>query len=286
MTIYNCERGGECSYFCTMKGILFFLVLCALPVNSTQSFAQNNQDVSNLLPKRIKSYKDIGLKLIFVDSEFNDEGTRLRVEKGKKIIFDGNFIRISGNPDVFKFDSLKAVFLFTLWSNGAHCCRTIITAIYDGVSFRFADTLFLSDGYYKLKDLDSDGVKEILADIDRFPYRWTSFSGSDYDLTILKIDSVTGKLTDVTAKYPDRVMKYVRSYQKAIRASNRDTLYDAQRRSNIAKQELACLLYAYISLGKEAEGWEILRKQYPYKDSKEYFKELKEIIAKGPYKFF
>jgi hypothetical protein len=272
-----------------MKQFLFFLLHLTIffgSVVSNSAVAQNTQDVSTLLPKRVKSYKDIGLKMIFVDSEFNDEGTRLRVQQEKKIIFDGNFIRIKNNPDVVRFDSLKRVFLFTLWSNGAHCCRTIISAIYDGVSFRLADTLFLSDGSYKLKDLDSDGIKEILAEIDRFPYQWTSFAESDCNLAILKVDSVTGKLIDVTSKYPNRVMKYIRSYQKRIHELNRDTMMHEDQKAGDIKQELACLLAAYISLGKDSEGWGIVRKQYSKPDRKKYFKELEKVIAKGWYSKF
>ena len=49
------------------------------------------------------------------------------------------------------------------------------------------------------------------------------------------------------------------------------------------QEELACLLMAYISLGKESEGWEVLRKEYRYKDRNKYFKELKEEVDKDRY---
>jgi hypothetical protein len=250
---------------------------------SEESFGQNEKAVESLLKKRMKNYKDIGLKMIFIDSEFNSEGTRLRIQQGKNILFDGNFIRIEANPDVFRIDSQRRVFLFTVAENAWHVYRTFISAMYDGKTFRLTDTLQYANGTYKLKDLDSDGVKEILLRIDYFPYRWTSFSGTDYDLAILKIDSQTGRLIDVSAKYPERIMKYVKSYLSYIRKEQRDTSIPQGLIPEIKREELACLLMAYISLGKESEGWEVIRKEYQYKDKNKYFKELKEEVDKGRY---
>ena len=272
--------------FMTKRNPHLFLLLTVLfgITISTRSFSQNNKEAESLLQKRVKNYKDIGLKMIFVDSTYDPTaGTHLTVQKGKEIIFRGDFINIEQNPVVFAFDTLRRVFLFTVAENAWHVYRTFISAIYDGKTFRLADTLHYANGSYTLKDLDSDRVKEILLRVDYFPYRWTSFSGTDYDLVILKIDSMSGRLIDVSAKYPGRIMKYVKSYLSYIRKEIRDTSMPRDLIPDVRQEELACLLMAYISLGKESEGWDVVRKEYRYKDKNRYFKELKEEVDKGRY---
>ncbi|MFI5263895.1 MAG: hypothetical protein ACHQM6_05215 [Candidatus Kapaibacterium sp.] len=265
--------------------LLLFLYSCLCTIFMTlPAFARNSIKTDPHIHKRIKEYRNIGLKMTFIDSSFElFQGTHLTVEKNNDVIFEGNLRQIEKDPDIITLGPVYRAFLFT--TREGNRARTLVIALYDGKEFHVVDKVFLSQGSYKLKDLDSDGVKEILVETDFFPCQWTSCSNIVYDLAILKIDSVYGGITDVTSKYPDRVMKYIRSYQKKIREIQKNNMEDSLLKSGQIKQQLACLLVAYISLGKESEGWDILRKQYNYSDKEKYFKELEGEIARHTYMY-
>ncbi|MFI5201418.1 MAG: hypothetical protein ACHQNE_03430 [Candidatus Kapaibacterium sp.] len=275
----------------------------------------NAQD-SEPLSYQHYNFKKARVAFTLIDSGYPN-GMRMIVKREKMVIFRGNFMRVSEKPKYVPLDSTTNAFLFTESSGGMHCCATLYLAISDSTGFRMADTIFLRDGDYKLRDLDGDGKPEVLATIDYFPYSWTSFSGSDYDLSIYSI--TRSGLREVTRNYPDGIERMIRGYMKIIHEvkpkitkeeieeaakgdeSGMDIPSDnmgqykpeieiSQKEASLQfdmdpeyigelKQELACLLIADISIGREDEGWQVIRKQFPYKGRDRFFNVLKREVA-------
>ncbi len=255
--------------------LLFFIVISSLRVS--HSFAQSTH-VPNGPPNKTYHYQDLGIS-IHCSDKFTDDTLTVTVRRDKKTIFKRRFENVEEyKPPVrISIDSLSKGFILRTWSGGAHCCETIFLALYDGQNFRLIDSLFISDGHFTFKSIDSTRKKIIAADIDHFPYEWTSFAGSEFNLSYYSIEA-TG-FHDITAQFARQVMQRVRRFYKNIRQARHSSSGAIEGLElGIIRQNLACLLYAYISIGKESEGWEIVRKEYHYADKKKYFSELEENI--------
>ena len=134
------------------------------------------------------------------------------------------------------------------YTGGAHCCfesriyRYLPTrAAYGGVRHSWADL------GYKLRDLDRDGLPELVSADARFAYVFTSFAGSAFPIQLWRFDS--GRLDDVTGAFPSRVTQ------------DADALWRTYRRLR-HKDDVRGVLAAWLAdeylLGREQAGWKAL----------------------------
>lgn len=155
-------------------------------------------------------------------------------------------------------------------SGGAHCCYTYLIYKKAKTKLKLIGSIYLGDSSEPVfKDMDNDGVMEMLALDSRLAY----FGGLCFACSPflpLIVSYRNNSFIDSTAKFPEIIEQEI---QKTL--NERDSGIDL--RGNALKY-----LALHIILGKEADGWRGIRKYYPETASwlKEHFKELKKRLDK------
>ena len=93
----------------------------------------------------------------------------------------------------------KKEILFEAYSGGAHCCFTLYTGRFSEGKFILTDSLFLGNGFYEVKDLDSNGKLELECANDMFAYAFTNYAETRFPTMIYKYEK--GKLIEATSDY-------------------------------------------------------------------------------------
>lgn len=177
-----------------------------------------------------------------------------------------------GCVDIDNDGQLEAVVEYR--SGGAHCCFTYLIYKQAKTKLRLIGSIYLGDSSEPVfKDLDNDGVMEMLALDSRLAY----FGGLCFACSpsLPLIMSYRNKsFIDGTAKFPKIIEQEI---QNTLNEGNSG--FDS--RGNALKY-----LALHIILGKEADGWRGIRKYYPETSSwlKEHFKELKKSLDKEAFR--
>jgi hypothetical protein len=157
------------------------------------------------------------------------------------------------------------------YTGGAYCCFEYLIAASTPNGIVFWDWFSLGNSQLRdIRDLDGDGVPELLANDDRFAY-FPDLSYADTPfLPLVLCRSVTGRYYDCTAqRFPGMLHESIRQYAQALAAALWDiavlSLADPFARQTVYAQALG-LLGSYLRLGSPhavEEGWAHVRALCP-----------------------
>lgn len=108
--------------------------------------------------------------------------------------------------------------LLDLYTGGAHCCQVSRILHWDGARYVAADRNWGDPGY-TLRDLDGEGVPELVSADDRFAYRYTSYVASGFPIQVWALRA--GRLVDVTRSHPAAIRQDAQRQWRAVRGSLR-----------------------------------------------------------------
>jgi len=90
------------------------------------------------------------------------------------------------------------------YTGGAHCC--LFSQIYRYTGSRYVPLRHMwGDPSYALRDVDGDGLRELVTADDRFAYAFTSYAGSALPVQAWRYRA--GQMADVTRSFPALVRK-------------------------------------------------------------------------------
>ena len=205
----------------------------------------------------------------------------LRDRNNNSIVLD--FSETSWNPYLSSLDlyacvdidndgQLEAVVEYR--SGGAHCCYTYLIYRKAETKLKLIGSIYLGNSSEPiLKDIDNDGIMEVLTLDDRLAYFGDLCFACSPFLPLI-ISYRNNSFIDCTAKFPKIIEQEI---QKTL--NERDSGFDL--RGNALKY-----LALHIILGKEADGWIGIKKYYPetFLWLKEHFEELKKRLDKEEFR--
>ena len=98
----------------------------------------------------------------------------------------------------------EAEVIADFYTGGAHCC--LFSQIYRYTGSRYVPLRHMwGDPSYALRDLNADGLPELVSMDDRFAYAFTSYAGSALPVQAWRYRA--GHMTDVTRSFPALVRK-------------------------------------------------------------------------------
>ena len=159
-------------------------------------------------------------------------------------------------------------------SGGAHCCYTYLIYKKAKTKLKLIGAIYLGDSSEPVfKDLDNDGVMEILVLDGRLAYFGGLCFACSPSLPLI-ISYRNKSFIDSTARFPKIIEQEVQNT-----LNEKDSGFDL--RGNALKY-----LALHIILGKEADGWHGIRNYYPETSSwlKEHLKELKKKLDKEAFR--
>ncbi|MBX5493297.1 MAG: hypothetical protein IRZ14_19270 [Chloroflexi bacterium] len=158
----------------------------------------------------------------------------------------------------------EAIVLY--FTGGAHCCFEYLIAASTPNGIVVQDWFSLGNSQlHDVRDLDGDGIPELLANDDRFAY-FPDLSYADTPaLPLVLCRSATGQYYDCTARrFPEMLRNSAREYAQALAAVSQaatvPSAYDRTRR-DLYSRALG-LLGSYLRLGSPSaveEGWAQVR---------------------------
>ena len=137
-------------------------------------------------------------------------------------------------------DGTVEVFL-DLYSGGAHCCES--TRFYSGV--RPVVEREWGDVFYRLRDLDGDGRRELVSADPAFSGAFTSFAGSVFPLQVLAWR--TDRLVDVTRTAPVRLLLRAEARRLRDRYTSLDRRFRRGRHGIGIREHLRATLAAHAA---------------------------------------
>jgi len=155
-------------------------------------------------------------------------------------------------------------------SGGAHCCYTYFIYRKVETQLKLIGSIYLGNSSEPIfKDMDNDGIMEVLTLDDRLAY-FDDLCFACSPFLPLIICYRNNSFTNCTARFPEMIEKEI---QKTL--NQRSSGFDL--RGNALKY-----LALHIIFKKEADGWIGIRKYYPEASSwlKEHFEELKKKLDK------
>jgi hypothetical protein len=206
------------------------------------------------------------LTITVTTAEKSNDGTTVSVVRGQvkdregfTIKADGDEARPNQQADVFivsldKNTRLPQVVLTWFWG-GAHCCTVTTIATLDAFgSWRIVNGEILDAGGYEFKDIDYDGVAELISVDNSFLYKFGCYACSSAPTSIKKL--VGAELKDVTRD--PRYKFFVREQlERMERVGNRDANRNGFLGGWVAQKAL---------LGDLRSAWEVMLRTYE-KDS-------------------
>jgi hypothetical protein len=140
--------------------------------------------------------------------------------------------------------------LFDIYLGGAHCCTVLQAFRYTPETGSYAKVEHdFWDFGYEVRDLDGNGVPELIGHDGRFDYVFASFAGSGVPIQIWDYGHDT--FTDVTRAYPTQIRRDAAFWKKTYRR-------------NLKRGEPAGFLAAWAAdeslLGREHHALVALRK--------------------------
>lgn len=171
-------------------------------------------DISRDVPETLSGHgKGVAATVTYTERNFFFEKLRLKVVRAGRPVIDVP-IQQAGCRDCQDFrpvsvqvrdlDGGEPEILVQLFTQGAHCCQVNLVLRWDGAAKRYRSNLQFWGNYgMTLVDLDHDGLPELSAFDERFPYTYTAYVFSYAPPQIY--DYRQGKLVDVTRKFPAKI---------------------------------------------------------------------------------
>lgn len=201
--------------------------------------------------------------------------------KGKLIYEDSCTDRvISFNTYKLKDEDNKQL-LIDYFTGGAHCCfYTFIGDIVDN-KFKIIDSITWGNAGYEAKDIDGDGIMEIVGSSDIFAYAFTNYAETRFPLVIYKYEN--NKLKFVNKEFPELVEKEIKDFKtdvkdfikKGFKCPKNDTEETFNTDAGSLKTMIAPIVADYQSLGRVKEGYDYIDKVYKCPDKEKFIKILR-----------
>jgi hypothetical protein len=207
----------------------------------------------------------------------------LTVYKGNKVIYKEDCLDY--NIESIRADDLegngnKYIFIET-YSGGAHCCTYLLAAKLANDKFAYTDSIWWGNSGYEIKDINNDGMKEILGYNDMFAYAFTNFAQSAFSIAIYTFKD--GKFHFANDIFPNMVLDHIRELKSYLKNyitngyecpsdENEDTF---NTDAGAVKALLAPIVADYCSIGKSNEGYNYIDKIYNCSDKDKFIKTLK-----------
>ena len=203
-------------------------------------------------------------------------------EKGKLIYKDTCTDRvISINSFNLKDEDNKQL-VIDYFTGGAHCCFYTFIGEIQNNKFKIIDSIFWGNGGYEMKDLDNDGVMEIVGSSDIFAYAFTNYAETRFPTVIYKYKN--GKIKVINKEFPEIIEKEIKEnkadaedfVKKGYESPKNDTDDTFNTDAGSLKTILAPIVADYYSLGRVKEGYDFVEKMYKCPDKEKYINTLKK----------
>ena len=167
-------------------------------------------DISRAVPETMSArHGAVQASVTFTERNFFYEHASLKITRSGRTMLDSPLARLCRDCDTFRpvrvvvrdLDGGEPEVLLELYTQGAHCCTTVLALRYDPATRAYRRTLLDFGNYgYKLADLDHDGLPEIEAFDERFVYAYGAYVFSSAPPLISQYRQ--GRLVDVTRRFP------------------------------------------------------------------------------------
>jgi hypothetical protein len=204
-------------------------------------------------------------------------GSQKAQQRVKRRLVDASAAGSPEGEDSVALDSVTYGYLFETQGVGAHCCSILFLAIGNPAGSNTVDSLWIGDGEvdFRVRNLRGDGRYDVLIRLIHFPYSYaTAYSDHGDDLSIYLLTK-TGFVND-TRNFPNLIEPEIRRMDRNV--SRIKSSIGKTSDLGELKEELACLLYAYSSIDREAAGSRAVERYYDYDDSGSFLPELKETV--------
>ncbi len=167
-------------------------------------------DISRAVPETLSArHGAVQAGVTFTERNFFYEHAGLKITRSGRTLLDSPLAGLCRDCDTFRpvkivvrdLDGGEPEVLLELYTQGAHCCTTVLLLRYDSATRAYRRTLLDFGNYgYKLADLDHDGLPEIEAFDERFIYTFGAYVFSSAPPLISQYRH--GRLVDVTRRFP------------------------------------------------------------------------------------
>jgi hypothetical protein len=180
----------------------------------------------------------------------------------------------------FKGEDVKQI-LIEYYTGGAHCCTYTYIGEIKNNKFHIIDSLFWGNGGFEVKDLDNDGVMEIIGSNDMFAYAFTNYSETRFPTVIYRLEN--GKFKLINEEFSEIIEKEIKSFKDDVRefvntgyqCPKSDTEDTFNTDAGTFKIMLAPIVADYQSIGKIKEGYDFINKMYKCPDKEKFIRILK-----------
>lgn len=168
----------------------------------------------------------------------------------------------------------------TLYSGGAHCCYSI--SVLNIVSDKLFEIAKMEIGNisFRIKDLDNDGIKELVTYDDRFAYAFSCFADSRFMLAIYHLQN--GSFVKDNVRFMDFVLKDIEDLKSElvpIITSKIDCRNKQDGSLEKMKSLLAAIAGSYYMIGEVNKGFSIIDNFYKCSDKEEFIKAIKSSLV-------
>ena len=231
----------------------------------------------------------IKAEISYQQQEYKYQDVTLKISRSNQVILnekitDNEYDRpmasfnSSNTKQYFKIQDVdgdkEPEIIVELYTGGAHCCIYSLIYRYNAAQNKYSKINHQwGNHYYKLQDLDRNGLQEFVTIDDRFAYAFASYAGSAYPIQIWQYRQ--GKMINVTKKYRQEIAKNAQELWQ--RYQKEKTEFGA------GKAPLAAYLAAKYLLGEGQDGWQKVRQAYQSSDRAEFFTNLQDFLQKTGY---
>jgi hypothetical protein len=191
----------------------------------------------------------------------------------------GTFVYRAGTPRPLVVRDLdgdgEPEALVTLFSGGAHCCTRSVVASWDGSAYRLS-TRGWSDAEWALRDLNRDGVPELVSWDPRWAYWSVPYFASARPLQMWRWSAARNRLIDVTTHFRRAVLADMRAQWRGV------------HRLRAERAPIRGALAAYVADGYLARrpnaAWRRAYAAYRRPDRLRWFRALRGELARLGYR--
>jgi len=110
----------------------------------------------------------------------------------------------------------KSELLINAFTGGAHCCDEYMVVYGDEANPRVSGIISTNDIPFDIRDLNGDGIKELITANTNLAYEFTSFAASQFPVVIYHFRD--GKFTVVTQQFPEALQNDYNEYKALYEA--------------------------------------------------------------------
>ena len=172
-------------------------------------------DISRAVPETMSARRGaVQASVTFTERNFFYEHAGLKIARSGLTMLDSPLARLCRDCGTFRpvrvvvrdLDGGEPEVLLELYTQGAHCCTTVLALRYDPATRAYRRALFDFGNYgYKLADLDHDGLPEIEGFDERFVYAYGAYVYSAAPPLVSQYRQ--GRLVDVTRRFPPLIRR-------------------------------------------------------------------------------